>query len=134
MKDKAKQSSSVKFEDENDALPGKKIHHSISVGRTTYYILIRSNYDKMDSLCLAHGKHLIILKFRITESFSDLLSTFWGENVASIIDTTYECCPALKFLSIFGLTKSLGQLEFDNFKFQGGGGGGAVRFKNKASN
>ena len=59
MKDKAKQSSSGKFEDENDALPGKKYITAISVGRTTYYILIRSNYGKMDSLCLAHGKHLI---------------------------------------------------------------------------
>ena len=80
MKDKAKQSSAVKFEDENDALPGKKYITAISVGRTTYYILIGSNYGKMDSLCLAHGKHLINLQFRITGSFSDLLSTFLGKS------------------------------------------------------
>ena len=51
--------------------------------------------------------------------------------MASIIDTTNECCAALKFLLIFGLIKSLDQLEFDHFKFRGGG---ALRFKNEANN
>ena len=41
--------------------------------------------------------------------------------MASIIDLTYECCPALKFLLIFGLIKSLDQLAFDHFKLRGGG-------------
>ena len=71
----------------------------------------------MDSLCLAHGKHLINLQFRII-NLSELLSTFWGKTWP-VIDTTCECCPALKFLLIFGLIKSLDPLEFDHFKFQG---------------
>ena len=47
-----------------------------------------------------------------------------------VIDTTCECCPALKFLLIFGLIKSLEQWEFDHFKFRGG----ALMGKNEANN
>ena len=48
----------------------------------------------MDGLCLAHGKHLINLQFKI--KLSDLLSIFWGK-MWPVIDTTSESCPALKF-------------------------------------
>ena len=58
----------------------------------------------MGSLCLAHGKHLINLQFRII----NLLLTLWGE-MWPVIDITCEFCPALKFLLIFGLLKSLEQ-------------------------